>query len=365
MIAPDNSHARPRILVADDETVIALQIGELVEAEGYELAGVAGTAGEAVRMARALRPDLVLMDIVMPGAADGQGGADGAADEPMDGIDACTLIQRDLDIPVVLLTAHGEEQFLRRARTALPSAYLLKPCQNTQIRAAIEVALALRQHAGPAAGFRLREAHHRIKNSFSLLHSMLRIQEMTISDPKARHALADAGARVLAMATAHEAMSRASCDAGGDTRGDARAHVERLARALFEAQAPPPPQGLLRLELDLQSMGLHPAQVVPCGIFLAEALTNAIKHAFPNGRGGAIRVALRAEDGHGVLSIADDGVGLAGELAELGRATFGLQCLKAAAEQLEGSLSVDAQGGRGTRMSVRFPLCRAYQSRSA
>lgn len=362
MIAQDNTQARPRILVADDETVIALQIGELVEAEGYELAGVAGTAGEAVRMARALRPDLVLMDIVMPGAAAADGA--GMPDEPMDGIDACTLIQRELDIPVVLLSAHGEEQFLRRARTALPSAYLLKPCQNTQIRAAIEVALALRQHSGPAAGFRLREAHHRIKNSFSLLHSMLRIQEMTTNDPAARHALSDAGARVLAMATAHEAMSRGSCDAGGDTR-DARAHVERLARALFEAQAPPPPQAPLRLELALQSVGLHPAQVVPCGIFLAEALTNAIKHAFPHGRGGTIRVSLHAEDGSGVLSIADDGDGLAGEVAELGRATFGLQCLKAAAEQLEGSLRVEAEVGRGTRMSVRFPLCRPYQSRSA
>jgi CheY-like chemotaxis protein len=99
MIAQDTSPQRPRILVADDETVIALQIGELVEAEGYELAGVAGSAPEAVDMARALRPDLVLMDIVMPGAPEG----------PTDGIDACAQIQRELNIPVVLLTAHGEE----------------------------------------------------------------------------------------------------------------------------------------------------------------------------------------------------------------------------------------------------------------
>jgi two-component sensor histidine kinase len=302
-------------------------------------------------MATALRPDLVLMDIVMPGLPEG----------PTDGIDACAQIQRDLNIPVVLLTAHGEEQFLRRARTALPSAYLLKPCQNTQIRAAIEVALALRVHTNPAAAFRLREAHHRIKNSFSLLHSMLRIQEMQTTDPQARNALADAGARVLALARAHETMSADSPEA----RNDARAHVERLARTLFEAQAPAPPQAALRLELDLERLSLHAAQVIPCGIFLAEALTNAIKHAFPNGTGGTIRVSLRAEDGQAVLGISDDGVGLPGDLEELGRQSFGLQCLQAAAEQLEGAFSVDRAGGRGARFSVRFPLSGGYQRRSA
>jgi two-component sensor histidine kinase len=361
MIAQEHSHARPRILVADDETVIALQIGELVEAEGYELTGVAGTAQEMVEMARTLRPDLVLMDIVMPGAPAG-GKAGSGPEGPMDGIDACRIIQRDLNIPVVLLTAHGEEQFLRRARTALPSAYLLKPCQNTQIRAAIEVALALNAQSGPAAGFRLREAHHRIKNSFSLLHSMLRIQEMTTSDPAARHALSDAGARVLAMAAAHEAMSKSNLDAGCN----ARESVESLARTLFAAEAPPPPHPSIALELDLEEVALFPAQAVPCGIFLAEALTNAIKHAFPENRGGVIRICLRAEDGFALLSVSDDGRGLAGDMAELGRATFGLQCLKAAAEQLEGELRVDAENGRGVRFRLRFPLCSGgYQSRSA
>lgn len=352
MIAAEHHSGKSRILVADDESVIAMQIGELVEAEGYELAGVASTAVEAVDMARKLRPDLVLMDIVMPGRPEG----------PTDGIDACAEIQRDLNIPVVLLTAHGEEQFMRRARTALPSAYLLKPCQNTQIRAAIEVALALRVHNSPAAGFRLREAHHRIKNSFSLLHSMLRLQELQTTDVQARHALADAGARVLALARSHETMAVADPQANSD----ARAHVERLARSLFEAQAPPPPQAQLALELDLDSLSLHPAQVIPCGIFLAEAMTNAIKHAFPNGQAGTIRVSLRLEDGHGVLAVTDNGVGFGGDPAELGRKSFGLQCLQAAAEQLEGTLGMSSEQGRGAAFSVRFPLvAKDYQSLSA
>ncbi len=226
MTIADFSRARPRILVADDETIIAMQIGELLEAEGFELVGVASTACQAVEMARRLRPDLVLMDIVMPGG--GEEG-DGGLNDPADGIDACSMIQRELTIPVVLLSAHGEEHFLRRARRALPAAYLVKPCQNTQIRAALEVALALRANNDPSAPFRLREAHHRIKNSFSLLHSMLRFQEIQTKDPQARHSLADAGARVLALAKAHESM----IGGGPESMSDAKAHVERLATALF------------------------------------------------------------------------------------------------------------------------------------
>lgn len=349
-----DSRQNPRILVADDETIIAMQIGEMLEAEGFGLAGVAGTAQEAVDLARRLRPDLVLMDIVMPG-----GGADGGG--PEDGIDACAVIQRDLHIPVVLLSAHGEEHFLRRTRRALPAAYLIKPCQNTQIRAAIEVALAASAQTDPAAPFRLREAHHRIKNSFSLLHSMLRFQEVQTSDPVARHSLADAGARVLALAEAHEAMGAADPGQGVD----ARTHMERLARTLFEAEAPPPAMGRLDLDVDMQPLGLAPAQVAPCAIFLAEGLTNAIRHAFPDGRTGRVRVGLRREDGHAELSVEDDGVGFPGDPAGLGGDSFGLQCLRAAAEQLEGEAEMGRAGAGGARVAVRFPLAADYQSLSA
>ncbi len=344
----------PRILVVDDETIIAMQIGEMLEAEGFGLAGVAGTAQEAVDKARKLALDLVLMDIVMPG-----GGADDGGSE--DGIDACAIIQRDLHIPVVLLSAHGEEHFLRRARRALPAAYLVKPCQNTQIRAAIEVALAVRAQTDPAAPFRLREAHHRIKNSFSLLHSMLRFQEIQTHDPAARDSLADAGARVLALAEAHAAMG-----AVGPGQGvAARAHMERLARALFAAQAPPPAMCPMALDLDMSPLGLAPEQTVPCAIFLAEGLTNAIRHAFPEGRGGRVRVGLHRENGRVELSVEDDGVGFPGDPAELGGDSFGLQCLRAAAEQLEGEAEMGRSAAGGARVAVRFPLAPDYQSLSA
>lgn len=336
---------KPRILLADDEIVIAMQIEDLVQAEGYEVAGIAANAAQAVEMAQRLKPDLVIMDIVMPG--------------DMDGIDACAVIQRELNIPVVLLSAHGEEKFLRRARAALPSAYLLKPCQNTQIRAAIEVALAMRAHTDPQAGFRLREAHHRIKNSFALLHGLLRIQEVQVSDAQAKGALADAGARVLALARAHEALSAKTEEL---TLCTAR-YVESLARGLFEAQRPVHAAGGPRLEVAVDGVELTPAQLIPCGILLAEAMTNALKYAFPEGAapgGGTIRVRLarHREAGRVLarLTIIDNGAGMPGDPAELGRRSFGLQCLQAAAQQLGGELAIDTAPGRGTSVSALFPL---------
>ncbi len=345
---------KPRILLADDEIVIAMQIEDLVQAEGYEVAGIAANAAQALDMAQRLKPDLVIMDIVMPG--------------DMDGIDACAIIQRELNIPVVLLSAHGEERYLRRARAALPSAYLLKPCQNTQIRAAIEVALAMREHTDPQAGFRLREAHHRIKNSFALLHGLLRMQEVQVADPQAKGALADAGARVLALARAHEALSAKSEELNKGTNG----YVESLARGLFEAHRPitAPASGQVggqvgpRLEVVVGAVDLSPARLIPCGIFLAEAMTNALKYAFPEGSGpdggGTIRIELAREEAEGRalvrLSIADNGAGLPGDPVELGRNSFGLQCLKAAAQQLGGEFAIASAPGQGTAVSALFPL---------
>lgn len=367
MTAFDIARPRPRVLVADGEAVIARKLGEVIKAEGFELAGMAGSAVQVVDLARSLRPDVVLMDILKPGNGSDGWGRSSRADAPVgmddsgDGLDACEFIQCILHIPVVLLTACVEEPFLRRARRALPSAYLLKPCQNAQIRAAIEMAMARREHCDPAAPFRLRESHHRIKNSFSLLHSMLRFQEVQTVDASARHSLADAGARVLALARAHETLQ----DCAPEAQSDARGHVERLARTLFEALAPSPPQAVLNLELALEPLGLLPEQVVPCSIFLAEALTNAIKHAFPGGRGGVIRVQLHADGPQAELSISDNGAGLVGDPVELGSNSFGLQCLQAAAEQLEGVMDIRSAPDRGASFRVRFPRGRSYQSLSA
>jgi two-component sensor histidine kinase len=172
---------------------------------------------------------------------------------------------------------------------------------------------------------------------------------MQVSDPEARRSLADAGARVLALAKAHETMS----DPAQGARNGAGAFVERLARGLFEGNAAH--GGRLRLLVDAEPVALDAARLVPCGIFLAEAMTNALKYAFSDRAEGVIRVVLRPEGEQALLEVSDNGAGLPGDPKELGRQSFGLQCLQAAAQQLGGVLNIESTPGRGSRFSVRFP----------
>ncbi len=116
-----------KIMVVDDEAVVATQLEESLTSMGYEVVGSVYSGKEAVEMARRLRPDLILMDIVMPGR--------------LNGIDASVIVKKELDIPVIFLTAYADDNLIKRARDSEPFGYILKPFQEREIKAAIEVAL--------------------------------------------------------------------------------------------------------------------------------------------------------------------------------------------------------------------------------
>jgi CheY-like chemotaxis protein/DNA-binding PadR family transcriptional regulator len=116
-----------KILVVDDEAIITMQLEERLTIMGYTVAGMAASGEDAVDKARRIRPDLVLMDIVMPGK--------------MNGIEAGTIITKELDIPVVFVTAYADDAIIEKAKSARPYGYIVKPFNELEIKAAIEVAL--------------------------------------------------------------------------------------------------------------------------------------------------------------------------------------------------------------------------------
>jgi two-component system, response regulator PdtaR len=116
-----------KILVVDDEAIITMQLEERLSVLGYTVAGMAASGEDAVDKARRIRPDLVLMDIVMPGR--------------MNGIEAATIITKELDIPVVFITAYADDRIIEQAKHARPYGYIVKPFNELEIKAAIEVAL--------------------------------------------------------------------------------------------------------------------------------------------------------------------------------------------------------------------------------
>jgi PAS domain S-box-containing protein len=115
------------IMIVDDEVLIATQLQEYLESMGYPVSGLARRGDEAVAKARSLRPDLILMDIRMDGG--------------MDGITAAEIIRREMDIPVIFVTAYGNEQIVERAKTVEPVGFITKPFALEELKATIELAL--------------------------------------------------------------------------------------------------------------------------------------------------------------------------------------------------------------------------------
>ncbi len=116
-----------RILVVEDESIIALELAEHLTEMGYDVVGRASSGVEAIAKARELRPDLILMDIVMPGEKDG--------------IEASKEIKSELDIPVIFVTAYADEEHVKNAKKVEPFGYMVKPYEDRELRAGIEVAL--------------------------------------------------------------------------------------------------------------------------------------------------------------------------------------------------------------------------------
>lgn len=118
---------RIRVIVADDESMICMDLREMLTNQGYLVVGDTGDGRSAVNLARELRPDVVLMDIKMP---------------DMDGIEAASILTQEHIAPVVLLTAFSEKDLVERAKEAGVVGYLVKPIQEADLTPAIEIALA-------------------------------------------------------------------------------------------------------------------------------------------------------------------------------------------------------------------------------
>jgi response regulator NasT len=119
--------ASKRVLIAEDEALIRLDLSEMLAEEGFEVVGQAVDGEQAVTMATELRPDLVIMDVKMP---------------KKDGIDAAAEIVGEQIAPVVILTAFSQRELIERARDAGAMAYLVKPFSKSDLLPAIELAVA-------------------------------------------------------------------------------------------------------------------------------------------------------------------------------------------------------------------------------
>jgi PAS domain S-box-containing protein len=195
----------------------------------------------------------------------------------------------------------------------------------------------------------LQEVHHRVKNNLQVVSSLLNLQAGAVSDPGALDVLQDSQRRVRSMALIHEKLYRSKNLAEIDF-GD---YIRDLIAALLRAQTNG--HGNVDFQVDVAPILLPLGVAMPCGLILNELVSNALKHAFPGGRGGEIYVSLSdIEAGQARLIVADNGIGLPDGVDWRNSPSLGLQLVNTLVDQLEGSLTVQSAGG--TRFEITFPI---------
>ncbi|MGB9856664.1 MAG: ANTAR domain-containing response regulator [Dictyoglomaceae bacterium] len=116
-----------RVLIAEDEPIVRMDLRELLENQGYQIVGEAPDGQTAINIARKEKPDVIIMDIRMPG---------------MDGIEAAKILTEEEIAPVIFLTAYSDKELVEKAKEVGVVAYLVKPFKETDLFPAIEVAIA-------------------------------------------------------------------------------------------------------------------------------------------------------------------------------------------------------------------------------
>ena len=172
-----------RIVLAEDEAIIRLDLRESLQEEGYEVVGDVGRGDKAVELVRVTKPDVAIFDIKMPG---------------MSGLEAAKIVSDEKICPVVMLTAFSQREIIEQARDAGALAYLVKPFQKTDLVPAIELAIArfaeLRSLSGEVAALgaqlEIRKLVDRAKGllidkfKMSEADSFAYIQSMAMSERK-------------------------------------------------------------------------------------------------------------------------------------------------------------------------------------
>ena len=184
-----------------------------------------------------------------------------------------------------------------------------KPRQHVAIRT--DISERKRAEATVAQSLReketlLKEIHHRVKNNMQLISSLLELQAGYVKDPGALEVFRDCQNRIRSMALIHERLYQAPSLAENRFLANTSSRSSPILTRTYDTR-----DRAVSVELDLAPVSLTLETAIPLGLILNEQVSNSLKHAFPAGRSGTIRVALRQSTaGALALTVSDDGVGL-------------------------------------------------------
>lgn len=328
---------RRAILVVDDDEALRSAKVRTLQAQGFEVD--ATSSGErAVSGIEAKVPDLVLLAVGLPG---------------MDGLETCRIIKQRWPSVFVLHTSAEYRGPADRVRGLDSGAdgYLAEPVEPGELVASVKSLLRIRQVesdlriAVERNQMLLREVQHRTLNNLQLVVSFLNLESRRLTDPQAKERIKAVMQRVSALAAVHHHLySR-----GGVDRIDFGSYVEALAKDIANATA----ESRITLETHAEPVWMDADRAVRLGLIVNELVTNAVKYAFRDGRGGQISLDIRTDGPSGaILTIEDDGGGFSSD-ADSNSTRSGLNLAQALAEQSDAELVRDPVA-RGTRWRLRL-----------
>jgi two-component sensor histidine kinase len=348
--------ARRRVLYIDDDQALGRLVQRDLGRRGLDVVHAPGGRG-GVETACSERFDVICLDHYMP---------------DQDGLETLERLRELPSVPPIVYVTGSEEgriavaalragaadyvikgvgeDFLSLLHSAVLDAIEREELRRHKARIDQEIREA-RDRAERLASQQavlLREVNHRVANSLQLIASLTQLQQSHVPDPAARAALASVRDRVVAMAQVHRRLYTSDNIRQVSLDSYIGGLIEEIERSIDRRGQ--------RIELKAPPLLLSADKAVSLGLLIAELVTNAIKYAYPTGEAGPIRVELRAEDGEGVLTVEDEGVGLpATDKEKAGGTGFGRRIVNALAASLGGRAEY-VPSERGTRVEIRFAL---------
>jgi two-component sensor histidine kinase len=193
----------------------------------------------------------------------------------------------------------------------------------------------------------LQEIHHRVKNNLQIVSSLLYLQSTRTEHPEAISALRESRDRVKSMALIHERLYQSPNLASIDAGEYVRSLVSDLRRSYMTEESS------VQLTVKIDEIHLGISEAIPCGLIINELVSNALKHAFPDGREGEITIQLqRAGANQIALTVSDSGVGLPEQVDFRKAPSLGLTLISSLVDQLDGAIELDRS--KGTAFTITF-----------
>ncbi len=317
-------------------------------------------AAQGLETCRIVEPDCVLLDYKLP---------------DMTGLEFLgRLCPEDTvatpSFAVVMLTGMASEQVAVQAMRAGAQDYLVKDRITAE-----SLSLAVRKATEKVGLIRalqterdllarslgekevlIQEVHHRVKNNLAVIASLLRLQASSLPDERLATALRESQHRVESMALIHEQLY-----ANGDLREvDLARHAALLAGNLFHSYGVDASR--ISWQVDVEPLPLGVDQAIPAGLILNELVSNALKHAFPDGRTGSVVIEGGRRDGRIHLAVRDDGIGVPPGVEQVRPNSLGMQIIKILTRQLKGTFELAC--GRPATFKISFPEAESGQQQT-